>query len=259
MRYHLTASILLFLFSGKHIHAQDAEKNISVLLIPYLPEYYLSDAERDIMEQSHRDPEAYRHYFRNTLDLKIQAELESLGVCHSMMQDTSRNGQMLLGKFYEKTAYSYEQAVGGIRTKGEHFISKVTKKKEEVPEQHTAHKSIITHGEEKFMQAAVRDTAFLSSLASKTQAGVFVSINQIEIRTHYNTCIDIANKVYQRELIVHYSVFNKSGTQLRGDYLKATFPSNSSRDRDIAERLFPGIAASLREEVEKCVSQSGKE
>ena len=66
---------VVFLFWQMGASAQDTLKNTSILLVPFPPEYYLSDAERDIMAQTKRSPEEFRNYFRKTLDLKIQGDI----------------------------------------------------------------------------------------------------------------------------------------------------------------------------------------
>jgi len=250
MMMRIVAISFLLWMCACDLVAQGTEKNVSVILVPFLPEFYLSDAERDIMAQTQRTPDEYRHYFRKTLDLKIQAELEDLGVSHSLLQDTTKNGKMLLEKFYEKAAYSYSDPVG-VKVKKENIFSKISKSMEDTPDQQTAERTYTIDGELKFMQVEIKDTALLRTISAPHQSNLFVCINQFEIRTNYKSCIDIANKIYQRDLIVHYSIFNRNGKQLRGNYVVKSFPSNSSSDREIAERLFPEIAKTLREELEK--------
>lgn len=253
------ATFLLFLFLSIRLFAQDEEKNISILLIPYQPEFYISDAERDIMAQTKQSPDEYREYFRKTLDLKIQAELEDLGPCTSMLQDTTLQGRNRLEMFYEKTGYTYSDPVG-IRIKSDRkFSTKGQNKDKSMKSPLTAQRMAITNGETQFMQAEIKDTAFFSRLAATTQTNVIISINQFEIKTNYNSCLDIANKIYQRTLIVHYSLFDRKGKQLRGNFLMESFPSNLSRDNEIAERLFPGIAASIKAEVEAMAAGSARD
>ena len=72
-----------------------------MILVSYQPEFYLSDAERDIMASTDKTPDNYRQYFRKTLDLKLQAELETLAPCHSLLQDTSATGKATLEGFYD--------------------------------------------------------------------------------------------------------------------------------------------------------------
>ena len=237
--------------------AQEAV-NTSILLIPYQPEFYLSDAERDIIQQSERTPDEYRRYFRQSLDLKLTAELETIGPVFSMLQDTSSAGRKDLQHYYGTTGFSYAEPVGPrIPTKQE--IKKQDKKRELFHDQHTAPQTITTRGDTKFMQAEPGDTAFFSSLAAKHHAGLIISINQFEIKTNYNSCIDIANKVYRRELILHYSIFLPNGKQIRGNYLMEFFPSNSNREQDIAEKCFPLLAAQMKKQAEEALGiKSGK-
>jgi hypothetical protein len=246
--------LLAFLFLQMGASAQDTIKNISTLLVPFMPEYYLSDAERDIMAQTQRSPEEYRNYFRKTLDLKIQAELEVLGPCISLLQDTSSRGQKLLGMFYTKAGYSYAEPVGGrVYSKSE--IKKRKKEFELSPDAQTAPQTITTRGDSKFMQMELGDTSFLNYLFQLYQSDYIVSINQFEIKTNYNSCIDIANKIYRRELLVHYSILKADGKQVRGNFCMEFFPSSSNSDREIVERTFPGIASSIKKEVDEVVGR----
>lgn len=242
--------LVVFLFIQLGASAQDTIKNTSILLVPFQPEYYLSDAERDIMEQTKRSPEEYRNYFRKTLDLKIQAELEVYGPCVSLLQDTSKRGRQLLAQFYAKAGYSYANPVGK-RSPSKSEIKKQKKKFTLQPDAHTAPQSITTRGDSKFMQLELNDTTFLDYLFQLYQSDYIVSINQFEIKTNYNSCIDIANKIYRRELLIHYSILKADGKQVRGNFCMEFFPSSSNSDREIVERTFPGIASCIKNEVKE--------
>ena len=239
--------VLLLLLIARIAQSQETV-NTSILLIPYQPEFYLSDAERDIMAQSTRTPEEYRTYFRKVLDLKLMAELETIGPVYSMLQDTSTAGRKDLQRYYGTTGFSYADPVGP-RIPDKKEIRKEDKKIELFNNQHAAPQTITTRGDTKFMQAEPTDTTFLAALASRHQATYIISINQLEIKTNYNTCIDIANKVYRREVILHYSILTPNGKQVRGNYLMEFFPSDSNRDSDIVERVFPLLAKQLHTQV----------
>ena len=241
----------LLLFTVRFVYAQE-QVNTSILLIPYQPEFYLSDAERDIMQQSERNPDEYRTYFRKVLDLKLMAELETIGPVHSMLQDTGTAGMRDLARYYGTTGFSYAEPVGP-RIPDKKEIRKEDKKFELFKDQHRAPQTITTRGDTKFMQAEPGDTAFFATLASKHHAGLIISINQFEIRTNYNSCIDIANKIYRREILLHYSIFLPNGKQIRGNFLMEFFPSNSNREQDIAEKCFPLLAAQLKKQAEEAL------
>ncbi len=229
-----------------------AQENTPMILVPYQPEFYLSDAERDIMASTDKTPDTYRQYFRKTLDLKLQAELETLAPCHSLLQDTSAAGRSVLEGFYDRTRYSYQDPVGP-RVPQKNETQKKNNKFTIFNDPNAVPQTITTRGDSKFMQAEPADTAWLSSLANQHQAGLIICINQFEIKTNYNSCIDIANKIYRREIIVHYSILRPNGKQLRGNFLMEFFPSNSNRDSDIAEKSFPQLAVQLRKQVEEAL------
>ncbi len=234
--------------------AQDTLKNTSILLVPFQPEFYLSDAERDIMAQTKRNPEEYRNYFRKTLDLKIQAELEVHGPCISLLQDTSFHGRQILEMFYGKAGYSYADPVGG-RVASKNEIKKQKKKFELHPDAQTAPQTITTRGDSKFMQMEMSDTSFLNYLFQLYQSDYIVSINQFEIKTNYNSCIDIANKIYRRELLIHYSILKADGKQVRGNFCMEFFPSSTNSDREIVERTFPSIASCIKKEMDEVIGR----
>ncbi|MFN8155332.1 MAG: hypothetical protein U0Y08_13655 [Bacteroidia bacterium] len=249
--------VLLLLLIARIAQSQETV-NTSILLIPYQPEFYLSDAERDIMAQSTRTPEEYRAYFRKVLDLKLMAELETIGPVYSMLQDTSAAGRKDLQRYFGSTGFSYADPVGP-RVPDKKEIRKEDKKYELFNNQHAAPQTITTRGDTKYMQAIPGDTAFFSALAAKHHSGLIISINQFEIKTNYNSCIDIANKVYRRELILHYSIFLPNGKQIRGNYLMEFFPSNSNREQDIAEKCFPLLAAQMKKQAEEALGiKTGK-
>ena len=246
MRNYIVIVVLFFLQMGAS--AQDSIKNTSILLVPFQLEFYLSDAERDIMAQTNRSPDEYRNYFRKTLDLKIQAELEVLGPCVSLLQDTTIRGRNILEMFYGKAGYSYADPVGG-RTLSKSEIKKQKKQFELHPDAQTAPQTITTRGDSKFMQVEMGDTSFLNYLFQLYQSNYIVSINQFEIKTNYNSCIDIANKIYRRELLIHYSILKANGKQVRGNFCMEFFPSSTNSGREIVERTFPGIASSIQKEI----------
>lgn len=248
-------SFLLFLFASNMLSAQvDSTTKVSILLIPYSPEYYLSDAEHEIVQASEKSQLEVHEGFRKSLDLKLIAELETLGSCKSMLSDTSRSGLMKLGRFYHYTAYTYAEPVGKRADRADE-LPKSKKKGTLQNNHHTAPQSLTTRGDSRYMRATPQDTLMLKQLRNSSGSQYIVSINQFEIKTNYNTCIDIANKIYRREVIVHYSVFDQNGKEVLGNFALSFFPSNTNRYSDIVERCFPEIAREIAANVK---AQAGR-
>ncbi len=76
-------------------------------------------------------------------------------------------------------------------------------------------------------------------------------LNELDIKTHFEDCLDLALKIYQRELKVHYSIFDRSGKQVYGDVAVVKFPSNSNDVDEIIKSNFPGLSDHIIESVKK--------
>ncbi len=225
----------------------DTTQHHRILIIPFQPEYYLSDSEQDIMQQTHKTPDEYRAYFRRVLDLKIEATLSTIVPCISLMQDTSKSVRNDMENYYSKAALKYEFPIASKQNKSIKIKSEVASK--ELENQHSAPQYASIKGDTKFMNSTVPDTAFYKSLLTKYHADYLLSINQFEIKTNYKSCIDIANRIYRRELMIHYSLLDDNGKVVQGNFVTTYFPSNSNRDTEIAERVFPEIANLLKSAI----------
>jgi hypothetical protein len=230
----------------------DSLKYHRLLLIGFHPDYYLSDAEQDIMSQTKKSPEEYRDYFRKSIDNKIAGETETVMPTVSLLQDTSKDAVKDLYKFYDKAEYSYANPIGEKKDRKSTKKSPAPPSKEEL-NQHAAPQYLTVNGDAKFMNAVISDSLYAKSICKKYGCDLILAINQMEIVTNYKSCIDIANRIYQREVLIHYSIINASGKVIKGNLTKGFFPSDSNRAADISERSFPPIAKVIAEELKGVV------
>lgn len=200
------------------------------------------------MKSTSKSQEEYQRYFRYSLDRKLSGELESVLPTISLLQDTTNDAVKDLYSYYKKANYNYSNPIGIKKDKKK---AKKSSKEESTEEenQHTAQEYDKSNANQKFMNAQLADSVFLTNLCTKYKADLIVSVNQMEIVTNYNTCIDIANRIYQRDVIIHYTIMNAKGKVLIGNLAKSSFPSNSNLDTEIAERTFPQISKVIATEV----------
>jgi len=231
------------------VRAQDSAST-RILLLPFNPDMYLSDIEQDIMQNTKMSPEEYRVYFRRVLDLKIQGELKSYRPTVSLMGDQEGEDKKELKVFYGQAGYSYIEPVG----KG---LGKVTDKKKSLFEKKTAEDKaplyITTRGDDKFMNAAISDMKYFNELMTTNNCNYLVSINQLEFKTNYSSCIDLSRKLYRREVIVHYSIWDANSRLIGGNFLVVYFPSDVNKPQEIADKTFKSISETLLTQLKEAI------
>ena len=241
-------SVLISLFvSAAFAQKTDSLKYHHLLLISYSPDYYLSDAEQDLMKQNKRTPDQYREYLRRSLDNKIAGQLEKKLPCTSLLPDTTRRTRENTWDFYNHSGLKYVQPYGRTAKTQVNVLKKATENKESSQHDAAAYRQL--QGDVKVMDNTVNDSAWLKSFANEYSSDIIVSINQFEIKTNYNSCLDISRGIYRREVWVHYTVMQPSGKRMSGDVSIASFPSNDNAVEGISERVFPQIAADIAARV----------
>ena len=220
---------------------------ISLLLIPYNPMYYLSDSDRQIAETSNKSVFVIRDNFRSSLDQVIKKRFSENHVIYSVLTDTSEQAKEDLDRIYFEQILKYEKSPSF--KKQNQYAKKIIKSpndkglamdKSTMPTEN----SLI---DDQFMNVSFKDKDILPELAARYENDYFLFLNQFEIRIDYNDCLDLAHKIYNRQLKVHYSVYDRNGNFITGDYVKVLFPSNTNNVNEIISRNFPVLAGQLAE------------
>jgi hypothetical protein len=241
--------ICVFLGTGL-LHAQqqqaDTLKVHKVLLIPYDPRYYLSDADRDILEQSQMEAVKFRSMFRHSVDRHVQRAIRGSYECISLLNDTADILEETLNGIMGQTGYKYEKAIP-ITPKPQDGDKTYTKTKSTNPKEHEdskiASSYIPVKSDAMYMQAVLsKPSKLFDSLYERHQADIFVFLTQFEIKTNYNSCMDIAQKIYRREVMLHFTIYDRQGKLIAGSYATSFFPSNSNNANKIAGDCFPELA-----------------
>lgn len=231
---------------GQQAKVADTLQAHKVMLIPYDPRYYLSDADRDIAEQSQVDAVKFRSDFRHSVDRNVQRAIRGSYECISLLNDTADILEETMFYVLGRTGYKYEKAIP--ITPKPLANEEVTKKsKSDNPRDHedskTASRYIPVKENAMYMNAVVgKPQELFNELYNQYQADIFVFLTQMEIKTNYNSCLDIANKIYRREVMLHFTIYDKSGRLLAGSYATSYFPSDTNNSNKIIGDCFPELA-----------------
>lgn len=221
------------------------------MLIPYDPLYYLSDADHDIADQSNISMTEVRKTFHDKADYYTYAALSEKFRTVDLLHDTSAGAEEDLITVFSTLGYKYETPMHVNPDARKLKPETVKKEFSENPATATKYKSL--QGDLKYMNAILGKAALLDALAKKYSVEYFVFLNQFEIKTNFNSCLDIANKIYQRTTLLHFSIYDKSGKQIAGNFSYCFFPSNSSDSNIIIGNCFAdlgnGVAKSFTDAI----------
>ncbi len=244
----------LFLFVASVVTAQTVSpaQNTSaadtvykkILLVPYNPIMHLSDADIDIMEYMQQTENVIRAAFRKGLLQGIAAKLS--GVCETfpMRGDIAKETQKDLDMIYGSINYNMDTVFPVAHPVKDSLQKKSLFSKNHAPKVKEIH-------DLKYMNITFSHPELLKMLSAKYENDLFVFLNQFEIKTNYSDCLDLALKIYRRQLKVHYSVFDATGKQLYGDVAVVDFPSNTNDISEIMRGTFPKISDYIVKSIPK--------
>jgi len=225
----------------------EGQRKSSVLVIPYQRAMHLSDADMDIAMGSEMDLAMMRETFRNGL-------LQSLNKTFAEVNDVSgvENDFVIQSDGDESLLY-HSLSFGSDTVYPKKYPSKFAVK-DTLPRQENAGKA---KKESSYINVGIYDQLLLPDLARKYDNDYFLFINELDIITHTDDCLNRALKIYRRDLKVHYTIFDRQGRQIYGDVAVSHFPSNSNDVNEIMEKNFPAIADYILASYNRATNNSG--
>ena len=236
-----------------------------VLLIPFPSQMYLSDSDREIAEESQVSYDALRAKFRTGLDISFAVRLQELYGDHSLLRDTSDRAASDLNRLYRNAKYQYaftpekKAEMAEAEEEGNKGLAGLLGKKKKKEEEPKQEKGLFDSGSDEsaasadepgsYMHASLRDSSILRDMHEVYGTEIFLFLNQFEIDTRFDDCIDFDNKIYNREIKVHYDLYRFDGTLLDGGVLITTFPSSVNSVNEITRKFFPDMTDSFQEKI----------
>lgn len=217
------------------------EARLKVLVIPFHQlRYYFSDCDRQIADRNKMEVPDVRQSFMLGLDYAAENKLDKKHEPMNLAQMKDSIDKETFQNFYDNVSYAYEAPSRLMNKKQEAVMEKVrTSFKQVGGQEEKSKKKKTTLGEaesyttleaedDRYMRLNWSKPEFLEQLNAIYQPDYIVTINQFEIRTNYQKCIDRELGKYARIIKVHYNVFKPTGEQVYGDVVSAHY--NSSND-----------------------------
>ena len=229
--YFLFLSAVTFSSVESSADSTSVVQQPSVLVIPYKPSMHLSDADQDLSEGSQMEMNVMRETLRKgvvkALNKNFTEVYDMRGVSNDFVKSDNRDLDILY-----HTLFFESDSVYTLK------YPKLYAIKDTLPKKKTA----FVDRDIKYINVGIYDQMLIPDLSEKYNADYIIFLNEIDIKTHFDDCLNLALKIYRRDLKVHYTIFDRNGKQLYGDVAVSHFASNSNDVNEIISKNFPAIS-----------------
>ena len=238
--------------SGELIGADSVQK---VMIIPFNQYNYFSDAGNELAEKNEMSATDISTMFRYGLNYNISTRVIATDGAYNILTDTTVSSAKDLELIYASVTYQFEKPVDvtvpdtltdrTIKQPDLFGMGEQEPVKEEKKKLIDVKKDDEEPKNEKYLNAHVTHPEIFPVLQQKYHTDIFLFINSFELVTNYNHCLDRSKNYFERKVVVHYSIYDANGKQLKGDAMTVTFSSQQTNVDEIIATQFPVIAEYL--------------
>ena len=243
-----------------------------LLVIPFDPHLYWSDADMEIGKQSKLDMPRVRQAFRKRLSALLDPEgFQTIHLLGGKIKDSLTD----LNKIYTSVTYEYKDVIYSqanpkpeppkpdtktqVKNGVNNTLNKaknIFKKDEEEddnqqPVYQNSSRAVHAKNPAKYFAVNVKDPNFYTYFNNKYKIDYYIFINQFEVETDYTECLDRARQNYKRNFVTHFSIFDKTGKQIAGHRIIVHYPSNSNNISQILKDNMETVAKRILAELPK--------
>ena len=232
-------------FSGPAEFSPANKQAQRVLVIPFDPYLYFSDADNDIARASDIPRQNVRHIFRSRLNAFLDPKgFESI----NLLGGAFREGGEELNRIYKSVSYSYQPVTLSkynpapmTEKTGSAAAAWLQKQKDKFsapasPE--AAGNTSAAKDPAKYYGVQVKDPDLYRYFNQHYAVDYYLFINQFEIHTDFTNCLDRTQNDFVREFLVHYTIYDNQGTLLAGNKMKVPYISHvNDIDRIVRDNL----------------------
>ena len=254
----LPAIMALPFLSFAQTSLTDAEPKIPdqaltrVLVIPFHPtRYYFSDCDKDLSHGSNMSRENLRYSFQASMDYASEQWLEKSMQPVNLFQLKDSVSKMMMEQFHDRVGYAYDSPTR-INMKGKK--NPLSKMREQMENDSKGGGGKASNNEDEdcyttlepedgqYMKLIFHDREFLDELTALYEPDYIVTINQFEIVTDYEKCIDREHGKFRRRIKVHYNVYRPDGKLMHGDVITAKYNSATNNFNKMVQDNFGVLA-----------------
>ncbi len=232
-----------------------------ILVIPFDPYLYFSDADAEIAAKSNIAMPKVRQMFRRRLNALLDVQGYEM---IRLMGGKSKDSTSDLNKIYGSVTYGYQELLyseynpnnaqykaleNGGTTQEKTGLFDRKKDKMQGANQAVATNYNVPKDHGKYFGVKIKDPEFFNYFRQKYDVDYYIFINQFEVKTNYENCLDRAALNYERTFTTHYSIFDINGKQIAGNKFKTNYNSNSNYIYTIVSDNVPKIVERILADV----------
>ena len=224
----------------------DLKTKSRILVVPFDPYLYFSDADYEIARQSHIPRQNVRHVFRSRLNAMLAPKgYETIHLLGGVYRDSVSE----LSRIYKSLNYSYQDNKQSrynhqpaVKEQEKGAVAWVQRQKEKMGVKAEPAQVPISQNPDKHFGVQVKDPNFFTYFNGQYGIDYYVFINQFEVKTVYENCLDRAAENYERNFLVHYSIYDHNGELVSGNKVKVPYQSNINDVQRIVSDNMPNMA-----------------
>lgn len=221
-----------------------------LLVVPFDPYLYFSDADDEIAAGSKMNRVKVRQAFRRRLNALLEPPgYETIHLLGGKAKDSITD----LNRVYNSVSYSYQDVLNSPNqqaTASTNNLGKEQKKAIAINIGENSRAALATDAK-KYFGVKVRNQDFYTYFNNKYFIDYYVFVNQFEVKTNYENCLDRATMNYERGFTIHYSIFDKTGKQIAGNRIYIDYNSNTNQIQKILADNMQRVADKIISDLPK--------
>jgi LysM repeat protein len=225
-----------------------------ILVIPFDPYLYFSDADDEIAAKSNMPRTKVRQVFRRRLNALLDKPgYEMIYLVGGKAKDSIGD----LNKIYSSVSYAYQDVVSTTNVQQQEVKearaksskSWIEKQKDKLIPQSDKKYDVPEDYGNYFGVKIKNPEEFFAYFNSKYSVDYYIFINQFEVKTNYENCLDRAALNFERSFTTHFSIYDSEGKQIAGNKFKTHYNSNTNYIYQIVADNCPKIAERILSEL----------
>lgn len=227
-----------------------------VVIIPFEPRLYISDIDRELIKENSMNFQDIKAKFRSALDQNIFLALKKSFSPFSFYTIPQEDAIKELSYIYNSIGYKYEvmpnEEMAEKEGTGKKLLNKFKKKETEQEYEEASIKNgqVVSQidNREKYMMTTISNDNLINTLNKQYNANYYLFVNELDIKRTTKESGGL-NSQAQREIKVHYTIFDKSEQVIATGAIKSLFNSTENDIEKIIKSEFPTISEKLTDKI----------